>query len=213
MTPRRRLLAFRPPGRRAGWRYERLTFGLAGLTAVVTLALHVSGKVKDAPPWLFFSLYVVAAVLAGATALVRLRSTGAAEDRKWVEQVQQLLAVPPTEDGQLPRLSRLSPYRLGVSPSRYGGEEQRETDPYVRRKADDELDRALRDKPFVLVVGDSKAGKSRTAYEAARRLWADRRPHDPKVLVPKTPLLSGRCSTSTPRSTYARPRRCYGWTT
>ena len=47
------------------------------------------------------------------------------------------------------------------------------------------LDRALRDKPFVLVVSDSKAGKSRTAYEAARRLWWSRRPHDPGVLVPK----------------------------
>jgi hypothetical protein len=44
-------------------------------------------------------------MLAGATALVKLRSTGTAEDRKWVEQVQQLLAVSPTEDGQLRRLS------------------------------------------------------------------------------------------------------------
>jgi hypothetical protein len=74
------------------------------------------------------------------------------------------------KDGQLPRLSTLSSYRLGVSPSRYGSEDQRGTDPYVRRNADDELDHALRNKPFVLVVGDSKAGKSRTAAEAARRL-------------------------------------------
>ena len=40
-------------------------------------------------------------------------------------------------------------------------------DPYVARDTDDELDRALRERPFVLVVGDPKAGKSRTAYEAA----------------------------------------------
>ena len=63
-------------------------------------------------------------------------------------------------------------------------------DPYVRRTADDELDEALRDKPFVLVVGDSKAGKSRTAYEAARRL-TNGGPHDPKVLVPKNAAAVG----------------------
>jgi hypothetical protein len=108
------------------------------------------------------SLYALAAVLALVTALVKLRSTEAAEDRKWVEQVQQLLAVPPAEDGQLPRLST-------VSPSRYGSEGPAGTDTYVRRNADDELDHALRNKPFVLVA-DSRAGKSRTAAEAARRL-------------------------------------------
>jgi tetratricopeptide (TPR) repeat protein len=74
---------------------------------------------------------------------------------------------------------------LGVSPSRYGRDEQRGADPYVARKKDGELDRALREKSFVLVVGDSKAGKSRTAYEAARRLTRTGRPHDPGVLVPK----------------------------
>lgn len=84
------------------------------------------------------------------------------EDRKLVEQVQQLLAVPPAEDGQLPRLST-------VSPSRYGSEGPARTDTYVRRNADDELDHALRNKPVVLVA-DSRAGKSRTAAEAARRL-------------------------------------------
>jgi hypothetical protein len=36
--------AFRPPGRPAGWRYERLAFVLAGLTAVVTAGVRISGK-------------------------------------------------------------------------------------------------------------------------------------------------------------------------
>jgi Flp pilus assembly protein TadD len=191
VTPRRQPVAFRPPGRRAGWRYERLWFVLAGLTAAVAAGVQASSKFTGAPLWVPLSLVVFAAVLAVATALVKLRSTGTAEERKWVEQVQQLLAVPPTEDGQLRRLSTLSPYRLGVSPTRYGYEEQRGSDPYVRRTADDELDRALRDKPFVLVVGDSKAGKSRTAYEAARRVWWNRRPHDPRVLVPKGAVALG----------------------
>ena len=191
VTPKHQSAAFRPPGRSAGWRSERLGFVLAGLTAAVTAGVQISGKAGAAPLWLFVLLYGVAALLAGATALVKFRSTGTAEDRKWVEQVQQLLAVPPTEDGQLPRLSTLSPYRLGASPSRYGSEDQRGADPYVRRTADDELDRVLRDKPFVLVVGDSKAGKSRTASEAARRLWANRRPHDPRLLVPKNTAALG----------------------
>jgi len=185
VTPTRQPVAFRPPGRRAGRWYERLAFGLAGLTAAVTAGVQVSGQFKAAPLWVPVSLYSFAAVLAVATALAKLRSTGVAEDRKWVEQVRQLLAVPPTEDGRLPRLSTLSPYRLGASASRYGGEDQRGADPYVRRRADDELDRVLRDKPFVLVVGDSKAGKSRTAYEAARRLTLNGRPHDPPVVVPE----------------------------
>jgi hypothetical protein len=128
VTPRRQPLAFRPPGRPAGRRSERLAFVLAGLTAAVTAAVQISGKASAAPFWLFVLLYGVAAMLATVTALVKLRSAGTAEDRKWVEQVQQLLAVPPTEDGQLRRLSTLSPYRLGASPTRYGSEEQRGAD-------------------------------------------------------------------------------------
>ena len=54
------------------------------------------------------------------------------------------------------------------------------------------MDEALREKPFVLVVGDSLAGKSRTAYEAARRLTRDGVKHDPVVLVPKGAASIGR---------------------
>lgn len=136
-----------------------------------------------------------------------------AEDRKWVEQVQQLLAVSPAEDGRLPRLSELSPYRLGVSPSRYGSEDQRSADPYVRRSADAELDRALRNRPFVLVVGDSKAGKSRTAYEAAGRLTTNGSPHDPPVLAPRRAAALGPLLNLDPPLSCVRPRPCYGWMT
>ena len=195
VTLKHRSAAFRPPGRPAGWRYQRLGFVLAGLTAVVTAGVQISGNASAAPFWLFVLLYCVAAMLAAVTALVTLRSTGTAEDRKWVEQVQQLLAgyAYPTEDGQLRRLSTLSPYRLGVSPSHYGyGDHWGTDDPYVdREKVDGELDRVLRDKPFVLVVGDSKSGKSRTAYEAARRLTANDQPHDPRMLVPQGTIALG----------------------
>jgi tetratricopeptide (TPR) repeat protein len=188
---------FRPPGRRTSWRYDWLAFVLAGLTAAVTAGLQVSGKLEATPTWVFLALYGVALVLVVAAGLVKLLSASAVEDRKWANQVQQLLSVPPTEDGRLRRLSTLSPYRLGVSPSRYGSEDQSGADPYVSRGdgdrgADRELDRALQRRgAFVLVVGDSKAGKSRTAYEAARRLSVNGRRHDPKVLVPQGTVAIG----------------------
>jgi non-ribosomal peptide synthetase-like protein len=60
------------------------------------------------------------------------------------------------------------PYGIvGVSPSVYLHRDP--TPPYVARDADAALDRALEAQRFVLVVGDSKAGKSRSALEAVRR--------------------------------------------
>lgn len=51
--------------------------------------------------------------------------------------------------------------------------------PYVQRDVDARLDEALRTASFVLLTGHSKAGKSRTAFEAIRRALPDRR-----LLVP-----------------------------
>ena len=211
-------MRFRPPGRRTSWRYDWLAFVLAGLTAAVTAGLQVSGKLEATPTWVFLALYGVALVLVVAAGLVKLLSASAVEDRKWANQVQQLLSVPPTEDGRLRRLSTLSPYRLGVSPSRYGSEDQSGADPYVSRGdgdrgADRELDRALQRRgAFVLVVGDSKAGKSRTAYEAARRLTVNGRPHDPKVMVPQGTAAIGPLLDLDPPSSWRRLRRCCGST-
>jgi tetratricopeptide (TPR) repeat protein len=181
----RRTAQLRPPGRRTGWGYERLLLVLAALTAAVTLGVQLSGRFNETPVWLPIVLYSIAAVLVMATVLVRLRSATVQEDVKWAQQVRELLALHPGPDGQLPLLSSLSPYKLGASPSRYGDADHRGSDPYVPREIDKQLDAALREKPFVLVVGDSKAGKSRTAYEAARRFTRDGTWHDPAVLVPK----------------------------
>jgi len=54
--------------------------------------------------------------------------------------------------------------------------------PYVHREVDTALREALNTKEFVLVTGASKAGKSRTAFEAARAM----RP-EPTLLVPASP--------------------------
>ena len=77
----------------------------------------------------------------------------------------------------LPIVSELDPYRLGSTTSlvgdsvRYG-----EADPYVLRTAgdaDDQLGAAIHSAtlggPMIVLVGPSKSGKTRTAYEALRR--------------------------------------------
>ena len=101
-------------------------------------------------------------------------------------RVQELLYVPPDPDGQLPRLSTLNPYRLGVSPSRYGSADRRGRDPYVPRKADEELRNALSNSDFALVIGTSRAGKSRTAYEIARQFVREGRLQDPRLIAPRS---------------------------
>ncbi len=58
---------------------------------------------------------------------------------------------------------------LRVSPSR-----EPKRGPYVPRDRDTELDRYLNERVFVLLIGDSKAGKSRMAAEAIRRNFPSR---------------------------------------
>lgn len=65
----------------------------------------------------------------------------------------------------------------------------------------------------MLVVGASKAGKSRTAYEAARRLTDPQGdPHDPAVLVPKNTAALAKVLDLDPPLEMG-PRRCCGWMT
>jgi uncharacterized protein len=74
----------------------------------------------------------------------------------------------------------IDPVALGVTPAAAlndAAEQVAEAGippPYVRRTADAALDRALESAPFVVLVGGSKAGKSRSAFEALRRHFAGR---------------------------------------
>ncbi|HWO84337.1 MAG TPA: hypothetical protein VNM38_11200 [Solirubrobacterales bacterium] len=74
------------------------------------------------------------------------------------------------------RVKDTDPFRIGVTSSeianRYRGAAG--TPPYVPRDIDSKLDYLLRNKPFVAVVGPSKAGKSRTAFEAVFRSHPER---------------------------------------
>jgi cellulose synthase operon protein C len=75
-----------------------------------------------------------------------------------------------SRSGRLPTVGEVPPYGIvGVSPSKYL---ERDPDPpYVRRDIDERLDEALVQQRFLVLVGQSKAGKSRSAFEAMRRLF------------------------------------------
>ncbi len=157
----------RPSGTRKGWAIERWIFVLATGAAILTAAVQISQKVK-APVWLFVTLYAFAGLVAIAAAWVALRQKRSEDERAWEQEVTSLLALGPGRGGRLPRVSEVSPYELGVSRSTYAPDDAHRNDPYVDREVDGRLREAIRGRepPFVIVVGDSKAGKSRTLYEA-----------------------------------------------
>jgi tetratricopeptide (TPR) repeat protein len=76
-------------------------------------------------------------------------------------------------EGRLPLVRELAdPAALGASPAapgRHGRDLQ-----YVARTKDEELAAALAVRRFVLVTGESKCGKTRSAFEAVRKLFSDR---------------------------------------
>lgn len=90
---------------------------------------------------------------------------------------------------ELPLVRDLDPYRLGATPSRYGDSSTYGLrDPYVPRAAGDvenKVQRALGTQRMVVIYGQSKAGKTRTAFEALHT-WPDAR-----LLAPK-PSAIGR---------------------
>jgi uncharacterized protein len=119
---------------------------------------------------------VAAAALPGVLAEVRARSDRHEElERRLVG----LLRLWTREGG--PRVSAVADMvALGVTPAAARTSRAESASlagratPYVRRTVDDTLDAALDHSQLVVLVGDSKAGKSRTAFEAMRRQFSDR---------------------------------------
>ena len=71
--------------------------------------------------------------------------------------------------GRLPRVDELNPYQLGATPSAYGNvETYGQHDQYIPRSKDESLAAALGPGRRVVLVGPSKAGKTRTAFEVMR---------------------------------------------
>lgn len=89
-------------------------------------------------------------------------------------QLESVLDPGLTADGTLPRIRDMDIYRLGVSNSKY-----RLTDPsppYLPREGvDDEIREVLSREKFVLAVGDSKSGKSRTMLHLLGETLGDAR--------------------------------------
>jgi hypothetical protein len=113
-------------------------------------------------------------------------------------------------DGDLPCVEDLDPYRLGASISDYGDQgTYGQRDPYIprtRNHVDERVSAALRADNLVLVVGPSKVGKTRTAFQAVRSGWPRARLASPdpsalsvlalhpRVRISADPLEGLRCS-------------------
>jgi tetratricopeptide (TPR) repeat protein len=103
--------------------------------------------------------------------------------------LQATLALPLDPGGVLPDLAEVNIHDLGVSPAVYMKAEQ-PFNPYVERgNAERDLEQALATQPFVLLVGRSKSGKSRTLIEVLRR-WYDGRGARIAVPQPDNPGLA-----------------------
>jgi tetratricopeptide (TPR) repeat protein len=172
------------PSAPAGWRWVQWGVVATMLTVVTTVGLGVVAlamKLADASPavvlsliWWSGALMVLSgiATLLAKVAEVREKRTKAAIE--WWHRVSALLTEP-ARDGRLPRLSELSNATLGATPTKHSTSA---AGPYVARPAADcELVGLLRTDgppyPFVILRGDSKAGKSRTLAEAVRTVWPD----------------------------------------
>jgi tetratricopeptide (TPR) repeat protein len=98
-----------------------------------------------------------------------------------IDHVSQL-----TPDGDLPVARSASAVLAGVVGSAYTGD----ADVYVAREVDAELEQDLRVHQFVVIIGPSAAGKSRTTFEAIRRVWPDHRWLQPRNATSVGPAIA-----------------------
>jgi len=109
--------------------------------------------------------------------------------------------------GRLPRVRDVeNPVTVGVHPAESlddVDEVRRQLPPFVRRDRSDALESAVRRHAFVLVVGESTAGKSRAAFEAVRVALPD------DLLV--APDADDRQSWSAAVAELEGRRRCVVW--
>ncbi|MEU6793998.1 tetratricopeptide repeat protein [Nonomuraea wenchangensis] len=152
----------------------------AGAVSAVLTAFQVTVS------WVVGAAAVVVAVVTVVSGLVqeRYKRTVARRDEVTLKLRDGALVLP---SGRLPRVSDVTdPLQLGVHPAiSLPGSRDTEPPAYVPRDVDEEVREALAGGGFVLLIGDSTAGKSRTAYEAARATLADHMlvaPHDRAAL-------------------------------
>lgn len=150
----------RPRPARAG---TRAAAAAAAVTLAAVAVLELVEQVASAfelRPWV--NVLIVAAVALATLAASLIRQRGQRE-----RELDSALRCWP-----LPRMAEVDRLRLGVFPLRRGAEGTPEAE-YVGRDLDGPIRDALRDRSFVLIVGPPRAGKSRTAFEAAREADGD----------------------------------------
>lgn len=142
-------------------RLGALSLTLGGLAFAVIQILGASvGQFNPRP---VVSVLVAVCVALLGSSLGRLRQQSIERQR-----LTELLRTWP-----LPRIGDVDGLLFGVFPAGRSNEETG-LPPYVPRDIDPQLDDGLRRGGFVLIVGPLRSGKSRTAFEAARRVLGDR---------------------------------------
>jgi hypothetical protein len=191
------------------WRESRTGLVVAGLALLAAApAVTAAAGVRDR--WVLAGATAVAAVVVAVGAVWQDRYRQAAQRRAEVglRTEDGCLVLP---DGQMPRVRDITdPVRLGVHKAApatiptevLGGDGAAEHVPaYVPRDVDGGLRERLAAGGFVLLVGDSTAGKTRAAFEAMA------------ATLPKHVLVcpSSRESVSVAVTQAAQARRCVLW--
>jgi hypothetical protein len=173
---------------RRGWMFVIAAAVLAGLSAVLA---------KQWLPGAVASGVAAAAAVVGGVWVARGSSIlqtrdarrGALGGEVWTSGSRQLPRVRELDDA----------LALGVHPA--AGSRKSQFDrvpPFIRREVEGELLRALRQARFVLLVGESTAGKSRMAYELVRNEFPEYH-----VVIParrESALAAAELAADTPRS-------------
>ncbi len=191
-------------GEGAGMRRRSLwSFLIAGFFALVAVAPQLLAAYQVTVPWAVTVATVIAALAALALGAWQHRYEQDATRRDEQDRAlsEGCLTLP---SGRLPKVRDFSnPRDWGVHPAATSGATA-SIPPFVPRDVDEELRTHLATSTFVLVVGDSTAGKTRCAFEAVQAVL----PHHTLIIPPLSqglPLLCGPLSST--------PSACCGSTT
>ncbi|MGH2977306.1 MAG: hypothetical protein ACRDKC_02890 [Gaiellaceae bacterium] len=149
---------------------ERARLGAVALgagAAVLAVIQILEQSVSAFSPRPAVSALITVTVAAVGATLARARSV--AQRRQFLANVLR--------QSPLPATAEADPFMLGVFRPHIPADDG--IGPYVKRTVDEPLDDALGKNGFVLLIGEARAGKSRSAYEAARRVHPQQ-----KLLIP-----------------------------